>query len=100
MSLNNVIRMLDEEIATWYPHPGKRMQMWKFEMASYRRWAIEECRRYLLQNSDWPPVIAMENFRALMDEAACEATTASQNYTFSIAYDIATEVLDMIRRMD
>lgn len=66
----------------------------EFAQQSYARWAMQEIIRYVGKNSNTPIYILMEEFRSKMDDAACEAKDPSKNFMFSVAYDVATDVLD------
>lgn len=100
MNVVNVIRMLEEELETWYPHPTCKWRLEKAKLISYRRWAMESIIDWVWRNRENPPIIVMEEFLQMMDDAACEATEMDQNIMFSTAYDVAMDVYDMLRRSD
>lgn len=64
-----------------------------FAQKSYSNWAKKEIDRYLAQNKG-DSIDAVEEFRSMMDSFACNAKTAEANFMFSVAYDVATDVLD------
>ena len=68
----------------------------QFAFQSYRKWAMDELRLYLLIRSDQNPIERIEEFRYQMDIAATSAKTDSCNFMFSIAYDVASDVLDVL----
>lgn len=63
---------------------------------SYCHWATEEIERYIAQNKGRPIIEVIEEFRHRMDCFACNAKTAEANFMFSVAYDVATDMLDEV----
>lgn len=65
-----------------------------FAQESYTRWAMKEIDDYLAQNNGGSIEI-LEEFRKNMDYFACNARTDHAKLMFSVAYDVATNLLDM-----
>ena len=75
----------------------------QFLIYSYRRWAIKDLIETIendiyferhLKNTGIDPIYFMERYREKMDSFACLAKTEKTNLIFSVAYDLATDVLD------
>lgn len=67
-----------------------------FAQQSYARWAVGEVIRYIEKRPEMEVCMLIEEFRNKMDDAACKAKTPEKNFMFSVAYDVATDVLDYV----
>ena len=65
-----------------------------FQQLSYSKWAANEVLSYVLKRQNVRPLFAVEEFSAIMDKHACE--NSKTGYIFSVAYDISTDILDML----
>lgn len=70
------------------------MKQSEFAQRSYTKWAINEIIEDIDSDRDTPPAITIENFAKKMDDLAC--SSRQNGWIFSIAYDTAYFVLDMI----
>ena len=69
-----------------------------FDQIVYENWARKELMIHI-KNSKAPTVtMAVEEFAAKMDEFAC--MDSKYGFGFSVAYDLAMDVLDEIRRYE
>ena len=66
----------------------------RFEQATYSKWAANEVLGYVKYRKDISPIQAVEEFINKMDDYACEVGRSS--YIFSVAYDIAMDILDLL----
>lgn len=86
-----------------YGHDINRPSNWPpyyFAQASYSRWATEEIIVYILSHVNLTPLEAVEEFRNLMDDYATRDKCDKQNsYIFSVAYDVATDIYDILLTM-
>lgn len=89
----SVINKMREE---WYRPPKEYQYGFRFEYDSYKHSAISEICMYLMEHELEDPIEALETFRCEMDNFACNAKTTSTNFMFSVYYDIATDVLDVL----
>lgn len=94
----SVINVLRDE---WYEPPssyyhGKRIE---FEQQSYARSAMDEICFYLMEHENENPITAMENFRHIVDCFACKTKNGEINFMFSVYYDVASDVLDVLLEM-
>lgn len=103
MSYQDFIKMLYElQNSGWYERPVKRMKNGTFIKNSLRRWALSEIIFYVKQKhkAGWDPIYTMEQFCKTTDDFACTDKKNDFNeniaYTFSIAYDVGMEILDML----
>lgn len=101
MEITYILTVIDEMREEWYKAPTTYYHRKKvdFEYQSYKRSAMEEIKIYLMEHKDEDPVFAMENFRYQMDCFACETKNGNANFMFSIYYDVATDVLDVLLGM-
>ena len=60
----------------------------------YSRWAAEEVLGYVIYRKDIPPTQAVEEFMHKMDSYA--SLNSKNSYIFSVAYDIAADILDLL----
>ena len=65
----------------------------RFEQSSYTRWAAKEVLRYVKEHNTIPPVMAIEEFVRKMDAYSCMNKHTS--YMFSVAHDVAEDILDI-----
>ena len=93
-----ILFMLDQHRDRWYKSPESYYDKKKvnFEYQSYKRSAIDEIKIWLLDHRDQNPIDAVEDFRHQVDIFACETKNGGANFMFSIYYDVATDVLDML----
>ena len=97
--INHALLILSELEDEWYHPPTtyigvKKMQ---FELLSYQRWALAEIKKVIRVNWDTHPMDTLDWFIHSLDKKACETTSPQVNYVFSIAIDVAREVLDTLR---
>lgn len=65
-----------------------------FAQRSYSIWAAEEVLRTIRKRKDVSPIYAVEEFVGKMEYYALKRPEGS--YIFSVAYDIGTDVLDIL----
>lgn len=96
-----VLSMIDKLRDEWYNPPiTYHQKRAEFEYDSYKRSAINEIKMYLMSNDSKNPIIAVEEFRHMMDVFACETKDGNSNFMFSVYYDVATDVLDLLCGMN
>lgn len=61
---------------------------------SYSKWAAHEVLRYVKLRSDILPIQAIEVFMDKMNNFAC--VNRKNSYIFSVAYDIAADILNYL----
>lgn len=71
---------------------GKR----NFYFFAYQKWTLEEIQRKIIDHPNQSVITLLENFRDDLDDFACIALTPEANEQFSTAYDICTDILDMV----
>ena len=98
MKINKAIVLVDKHIAKHYKKPTRYygMDRVKFQQQSYAHSAAIELRDYLDKHRTHEPIGLVEEFRYAMDNFACASKTSKQNFMFSVAYDVATDILDML----
>lgn len=106
MDTQRALLILKEIKDEWYTNPVSsktkmpNMKKCLFDLFSYQRWAIDEIRREILENENKHPIEVLEDFKYKMSYAACRANSMDSNMIFSIAYDVAIDVLDILKGGD
>lgn len=102
MKMCEALALIDELTDSgWYARPRyyngpKRMKNDTIANQSYRRWALNELREFLSSCPGHEPIFLIEKYRSIMNEKACSGKTESFRYTFTMCYEVATEVLDLL----
>ena len=87
------LRLIDSLREGWYNPPTNYHQKKnEFERLSYQRSAIDEIKLYLMEHENEDPIEMIEKFRKEMDDVSCR----SKCIMFSVYYDVATDVLDVL----
>lgn len=105
-SMRRALSIIDSLKRGWFNPPEiyyqKRIN---FEVQSYSHSAIREIELYFLDFIEKSPTVIirnkspidlMEEFRQLMDEFSCKGSNENARFMFSVYYDVATEVLDVL----
>lgn len=101
MTTNNAIKKINKHRKKYYNSPKTFYQKRsKFDYLSYNKWALDEIYLTLRRNTGRNAIKVIEDFRYSMDLAATNAKTDSCNFMFSIAYDAATDILDILLTED
>lgn len=90
------ISVLQEYIADM-PEPRKKCKKQVFLQETYSRWAAEEILKCIRENETTPPITVVEEFKDRMDHYSLMNPNSS--YIFSVAYDIAMDILDIFLAM-
>lgn len=97
-TFNYTLGVIDTLRSGWYTTPSSYYcNRSVFEQQSYRHSAIIEIKQYLIDHKDQNPTDAVQDFRDMMDLASCESKVGTtKNFMFSVYYDVATDVLDVL----
>ncbi len=97
MTIQQAISVVDTLEQGWYGPPVyyyiKKSQ---FIYDSLLRSGMEEIKYYLSEHCDQNPITAIEEFRHQMDVFACRTKSGDASFMFSVYYDVATSVLDVM----
>ena len=98
MKINKAIIIIDDYIKEFYKKPKYRKEtdILDYKRKRYANWAAITIRTHIDLNRDWEPICALEDIRHTFDEIACEAKCSEDNFRFSIAYDVASDLLDQL----
>ena len=101
VNMKYVLSVINDLRDKWYKPPScyyhrKRIE---FEQQSYARSAMNEICFYLMEHENENPITAIENFRYMVDCFACETKNGGANFMFSVYYDVASDVLDVLLGM-
>lgn len=66
-----------------------------FKFCSYANWALDELYMFIFLRKEENLIDVIEDFRMMVDDFACNATSGDANFMFSVAYDVATDILDL-----
>lgn len=98
MTTEYVLSAIKEYADEFYKSPTKYYDMKKedFLVKAYTRWSFDELVEYILDHPEEKVFYSVEDFRHEMDNFCCYAKTDDAKLIFLIAYDTATEVLDLL----
>lgn len=82
------------------PEPESRWPEKEFVKASYTLWAANEILVAVLNNTEWTPMRSVEEFKCLVGKYAQKVTPYDdRGMIFNIAYDVATDISDILYGM-
>lgn len=98
MTSNKALILIRHHIRKMYRKPlhSERLDRTKYQHRVYMNWAANEIESYIDRHRNWEPINAVEEFRYMMDKLACSAKDSKKNFMFSTAYDVATDILDVL----
>lgn len=97
--VNYAALVIDEMAGEWYRPPTAyyTLKRASFEYYVYRNWAVNDLRDYVLKHQYQHPLDSVIRYRNKMNDAACETTSGTANFIFSIAVDVAADVYDILK---
>lgn len=95
MTTKNALSAIDTLRLGWYDPPTLYRSNTLFKYQSFRASGLNEIIKYLKERMDKNPISSIEEFRNMMGDFACGGSD-SANFMFSVYYDTATDVLDML----
>lgn len=100
MNMVYVLSVIDSLRAGWYDAPSSyNRKKINFMQQSYRRSAMDEIKFYLMEHKNEDPIQVIENFCNMMDKFSCNAKNKNISFMFSVYYDVANDVLDVLLGM-
>lgn len=96
--MNGAHKAVIETVRYCMKQENKWIKTWKyreFQQDVYTKWALREILNILIKRQDQPPLQVLEEFKEQMDEYACSGDS-KYNYMFSVAYDTAQWVIDLL----
>lgn len=78
----------------FYPPPRRYYRNLNFEFEALKRWAIMELRYYVCCHTEMRPIDGVVKFREMMNQFSLKEKTETTKHIFSVAYDVATDILD------
>jgi len=82
------------------PEPEKHWSKFYFSQRSYSRWAAKEILEILHKNQDKSPIEMVENFMKTMEDFSCtDDKNWKDGFIFSVAHDVASDILDILIAM-
>jgi hypothetical protein len=96
-ALTKAVKTIDEMIDQFYKAPETyKMDRTRFMYQAYANWAIIDIKIDVLRHLNESPIETVEKYRDKMNDYSCETKISDLNFAFSIAYDVATDVLDCL----
>ena len=101
MKMKYILSVINDLRDEWYKPPSSyyHRNRAEFEQQCYARSAMDEIRFYLMEHENENPITAIENFRHMVDCFACKTKNGEVNFMFSVYYDVASDVLDVLLGM-
>lgn len=98
MTANKALILIDKYSRKFYRKPIRDNSVSRdvYNQRVFGNWAAMEIRDYIDKHRDWDPLMAVEEFRYAMDNFASSSTKSKNNFMFSVACDVATDILDML----
>lgn len=96
VTTKQALQVVDSLRQGWYDPPVWYRNNIHFVQKSYTHSAILEIERYLKEHVNRNPIDAVEDFRGLVGDYACQAKNEMICFMFSVYYDVATDVLDVL----
>lgn len=93
---HHALLILQEMKSDWYKPPESyNMRKEQFQLLSYQNWAMDELILQIQQNIMCHPYDVVEEFHYNMVSHSVETDSPTVSYMFSIAADVALDVLDV-----
>lgn len=101
MTVKYVLFLLKEMEEEWYRPPTNYYNRKKidFKYQSYGHAAILELKKYIMQNKNASPIIAIDEFRYLMGCYASIASNEEINFMFSVYKEVSSDILEVLQGM-
>lgn len=96
VTVKQALQVVDSLRQGWYDPPVFYQNNIRFMQRSYTHSAILEIERYLKEHEGCNPVDVVEDFRGEVGDYACQAKNEMTCFMFSVYYDVATDVLDVL----
>lgn len=98
VNIKRVFSIINHLRGEWYKPPSGyyNIKKPKFKQKSYARSALNEIYLYLIEHENDDPIDTLENFRSMMDNFSCKAKNIEARFMFSVYYDVASDVLDVL----
>lgn len=95
-----VISVIEEYMFDLF-EPGRNWPKYESRKRSYGRWAAEEILKSVQLHLDISPIQVVEEFVRRTDEfSGIEHDDRNDSFIFSVAHDVATDILDILRAMN
>lgn len=101
VNMKYVLSVINNLRNEWYKPPSSyyHRKRAEFEHQSYARSAMDEIRFYLMEHEKENPITTLEKFRSMVDGFACETKNDGAKFMFSVYYDVASDILDVLLGM-
>lgn len=81
--------------------PGRNWPKYEFSKRSYERWAAKEILESIRRRPDISPLQIVEGYVHMADKfSGIEHDERNDSFIFSVAHDVATDILDILRAMN
>ena len=80
--------------------PGRNWPKYEFNKRSYERWAAKEILKRIQQHPEIPAINLVEEYVLMTDEfSGIEHDERNDSFIFSVAHDMAENILDVLIAM-
>lgn len=97
MNNDYILSVIREYAAEYLKEPRRRLPKGLFERRSYQKWAVDEILRSIDNSKHVSPIVVVEDFIRKME--AFSHKNSKANLIFSVARDVAADILDMLLAM-
>ncbi len=81
--------------------PGRNWPKYEFNKRSYERWAAKQILESVRHHPDISPLQIVEEYVRMTNEfSGIEHDERNDSFIFSVAHDVATDILDILRAMN
>lgn len=97
MSSDYILSVIREYADERLREPRRRLPQGCFEQRSYQKWAVDEIIRSIERSKSVPPITVIEDFIYKMDDFS--RSSRKRSMMFSVAHDVAADILDLLLAM-
>lgn len=97
MNNDYILSVIREYAAEYLKEPCLRLPKGLFERRAYQRWAVDEILRSIDNSKHVSPIVVVEDFIRKTDTFSHRNSKA--NLIFSVARDVAADILDILLAM-
>lgn len=92
---DRALKMIEKLMKTEYQMPSRfNITLDTYMLRAYQSWAIRELYKYTIESNNKDPLIIFDEWVCISDDMACFAKKDPDNFKWSVASDVGTQVLD------
>lgn len=94
MDNNYILSVIQKYADEYLKEPKCGLPRSCFEQRSYQMWAVDEILKSIGESKSVSPIAVVEDFVRKMDKFSC--SNRKNSVIFSVAHDVAINILDML----